>query len=128
MKIACKDTCTYELVDFVMGIASIIIPFGLIMASYTLIFLTGLHIKSSQGRSKAMATCSSHLMVISFDLGTCVYMCMTPGSSHTPKKEQVVFVFCTVLTPMLNPVIYSLRNKDVTGALQRVLRKQKVPQ
>ncbi|XP_053428489.1 olfactory receptor 2T11-like [Nycticebus coucang] len=126
MKISCKDTSTYELVVFVMGIAFIIIPFGLIMSSYILIFLTVLHMKSPQGRNKALATCSSHLAVVSFYLGPCVFMYMTPGSSHTPDQEQAVSVFCTVLTPMLNPLIYSLRNKDVVGALQKVLGKHLV--
>nr|XP_015101243.1 olfactory receptor 2T11-like [Vicugna pacos] len=123
MKISCKDTSTYEVVVFVMGIAFIIIPFGFIMSSYTFIFLTVLHMKSPQGRNKALATCSSHLTVVSFYLGPCVYMYMTPGSSHSPDQEQAVSVFCTVLTPMLNPLIYSLRNKDVVGAFQKVLRK-----
>uniref|UniRef100_A0A4X1U1T0 Olfactory receptor n=2 Tax=Sus scrofa TaxID=9823 RepID=A0A4X1U1T0_PIG len=123
MKISCKDTSTYEMVVFVMGIAFIIIPFGFIMASYTFIFLTVLHMKSPQGRNKALATCFSHLTVVSFYLGPCVYMYMTPGSFHTPDQEQAVSVFCTVLTPMLNPLIYNLRNKDVVGAFQKVLRK-----
>ncbi|KAM9695583.1 olfactory receptor 2T27-like [Trichechus inunguis] len=126
MKISCKDTSRYELVVFVMGIVFIIIPFGLIMASYTLIFLTVLHMNSPQGRNKVLATCSSHLTVVSLYLGPCVYMYMTPGSSHTSEQEQAVSVFCTVLMPMLNPLIYSLRNKDVVGALQRVLGKHSV--
>ncbi|XP_017194675.2 olfactory receptor 2T27 [Oryctolagus cuniculus] len=123
MKISCADTSTYELVVFVMGIAFLVIPFGLIMSSYTLIFLSVLRMKSPQGRNKALATCSSHLLVVSLYLGPCVFMYMTPGSSHTPEQEQAVSVFCTVLTPMLNPLIYSLRNKDVVGAFQRVVGK-----
>ncbi|KAM7242318.1 hypothetical protein CapIbe_006789 [Capra ibex] len=126
MKISCKDTSIYEVVVFVMGICFIIIPFGFIMASYMLIFHTVLHMKSPQGRNKALAICFSHLTVVSFYLGPCIYMYMTPGSSHTPDQEQAVSVFCTVLTPMLNPFIYSLRNKDVLGAFQKVLRKHPV--
>lgn len=126
MKISCKDTSTYELVVFVMGISFIIIPFGLITASYIFIFLTVLRMKSPQGRKKALATCSSHLLVVSFYLGPCVYLYMTPGSSHSPEQEQAVSVFCTVLTPMLNPFIYSLRNRDVVGAVQKVLGKHQV--
>ncbi|XP_040830735.1 olfactory receptor 2T27-like [Ochotona curzoniae] len=126
MKMSCADTSTYELVVFGMGIAFILIPFGLIMSSYTLIFLTVLRMKSPQGRNKALATCSSHLLVVSLYLGPCVYMYMTPGSSHTPEQEQAVSVFCTVLTPMLNPLIYSLRNKDVIGAFQKVLEKCRI--
>ncbi|XP_017194971.3 olfactory receptor 2M2 [Oryctolagus cuniculus] len=123
MKISCADTSTYELVVFVMGIAFLVIPFGLIMSSYTLVFLSVLRMKSPQGRNKALATCSSNLLVVSLYLGPCVFMSMTPGSSHTPEQEQAVSVFCTVLTPMLNPLIYSLRNKDVVGAFQRVVGK-----
>ncbi|XP_004697322.1 olfactory receptor 2M2-like [Echinops telfairi] len=126
MKISCKDTSKYELVVFVLGVIFIIIPFGLIMTSYTLIFLTVLRMNPPQGRNKALATCSSHLTVVSLYLGPCVYMYMTPGSSHTPEQEQAVSVFCTVLTPMLNPVIYSLRNKDIVAALQKLLRKPSV--
>ncbi|XP_054440028.1 olfactory receptor 2M2-like [Pteronotus mesoamericanus] len=126
MKISCKDTSTYELVVFGLGIVFIFIPFGLIIASYTVILLAVLRMKSPQSRNKALATCSSHLTVVSFYLGPCVYMYMTPGSSHSPEQEQAVSVFCTVLTPLLNPLTYSLRNKDVLGALQKVLGKQSV--
>ncbi|XP_036996046.2 olfactory receptor 2M2 [Artibeus jamaicensis] len=121
MKISCKDTSTYELVVFGMGIVFLFIPFGIITASYTFILLAVFRMKSSKGRNKALTTCSSHIMVVSLYMGPCVYMYMTPGSSHNPEQEQAVSVFCTVLTPMLNPLIYSLRNKDVVGAFQKVL-------
>lgn len=79
-----------------------------------------------QDRNKALVPASPNLTVVSFYLGPYVYMYVTPGSSHTPDQEQAVSVFCTVLTPMLNPLIYSLRNKDVVGAIQKVLRKHPV--
>ncbi|XP_062045829.1 olfactory receptor 2M2-like [Lepus europaeus] len=121
MKISCADTSTYELVVFVMGIAFIVIPFGLIMSSYTLVFLSVLRMKSPQGRNKALATCSSHLLVVSLYLGPCVFMYMTPDSSHTPKQDQIGAVLGTIVTPMLNPLIYSLRNKEVLEALKKCM-------
>ena len=126
MNISCKDTSTCELVVFGLGLVFLFIPFGLITASYTFILLAVLHMKSPKGRNKALTTCSSHLMVVSLYLGPRVYMYMTPGSSHSPEQEQAVSVFCTVLTPMLNPLIYSLRNKDVVGAFQKILGRHSV--
>ncbi|XP_053525636.1 olfactory receptor 2M2-like [Artibeus jamaicensis] len=126
MKISCKDTSTYELVVFGMGIVFLFIPFGIIIASYTFILLAVFRMKSSKGKNKALTTCSSHIMVVSLYMGPCVYMYMTPGSSYSPEHEQAVSVFCTVLTPMLNPLIYSLRNKDVVGAFQKVLGRHSV--
>lgn len=127
MKISCKDTSTYEVVVFVMGITFIIIPFWIY---YGFIHLHLPHCPAYEiplkTGTKPWSPASPNLTVVSFYLGPYVYMYVTPGSSHTPDQEQAVSVFCTVLTPMLNPLIYSLRNKDVVGAIQKVLRKHPV--
>ena len=126
LKLSCEDTSDYEMVVFVVSIIFILIPFNLIIASYIRIFLTVLKMKSPEGRNKALATCSSHLTVVSLYLGPGIVVYMTPGSSHTPALDQGLSVFYTILTPMLNPIIYSLRNKEVMGALRKVLRKKLV--
>uniref|UniRef100_A0A8C6CG29 Olfactory receptor n=1 Tax=Moschus moschiferus TaxID=68415 RepID=A0A8C6CG29_MOSMO len=126
LKLSCEDTSDYEMVVFVVSIIFILIPFNLIIASYIQIFLTVLKMKSPEGRNKALATCSSHLTVVSLYLGPGIVVYMTPGSSHTPLLDQGLSVFYTILTPMLNPIIYSLRNKEVLGALRKVLRKKLV--
>ena len=126
LKLSCEDTSDYEMVVFVVSIIFILIPFNLIIASYIQIFLTVLKMKSPEGRNKALATCSSHLTVVSLYLGPGIVVYMTPGSSHTPALDQGLSVFYTLLTPMLNPIIYSLRNKEVVGALRKVLRKKLV--
>ena len=78
---------------------------------------------SVEGRKKALATCSSHLAVVNLFYGPLVYTYMLPASYHSPGQDDVVSVFYTVLTSMLNPVIYSLRNKEVTGAMKKVIGK-----
>ncbi|KAM6224172.1 olfactory receptor 2T27-like [Rhynchocyon petersi] len=121
LKLSCEDTSGYLMVIMVMSIIYILVPLSLITASYIRIFLTVLRMNSPEGRKKALATCSSHLTVVSLYLGPSIVVYMTPGSSHTPELDQGLSVFYTILTPMLNPLIYSLRNKEVVGALKKVM-------
>ncbi|XP_051851612.1 olfactory receptor 2T27-like [Antechinus flavipes] len=123
LKLSCEDTSDYEMGVFVVSIVFIILPFSLIVTSYTFILFTILHMNSPEGRNKALATCSSHLTVVSLYLGPGIVVYMTPGSSHTTGLNQGLSVFYTILTPMLNPLIYSLRNKDVLEALRKTMRK-----
>ena len=121
LKLSCEDTSTYEKVVLASGIVFLLIPFGLIFTSYILIFLTVLHMNSPKGRHKALATCSSHLSVVSLYFGPAMIIYMTPGSFLPADVDQRLFVFDVIITPMLNPLIYSLRNKEVLGALRKVL-------
>ncbi|XP_037364215.1 olfactory receptor 2T27-like [Talpa occidentalis] len=121
LKMSCVDISTYEMVKFVSTIVFLLVPFILILSSYTLIFLTVLRMNSRKGRNKALATCSSHLTVVSLYFGQGMFIYMTPNSSLTPEKDQVGAVLGTIVTPMLNPLIYSLRNKEVVGALRKCL-------
>ena len=89
--------------------------------SYALILAAVLRMHSVEGRQKALATCSSHLTVVNLFYGPLVYTYMLPASYHSPGQDDVVSVFYTVLTPMLNPVIYSLRNKEVKDALKKLI-------
>ncbi|XP_037673429.1 olfactory receptor 2M5-like [Choloepus didactylus] len=122
LKLSCDDTSIYEMILFVTGTVFLLIPFGLILASYSLIFLRVFHMKSPEGQSKALATCSSHLTVVSLYLGSGVFLLMIPPKLYSAQQSQAVSLFYNALTPMLNPIIYSLRNKEVLGALRNVLR------
>uniref|UniRef100_H0XKE9 Olfactory receptor n=1 Tax=Otolemur garnettii TaxID=30611 RepID=H0XKE9_OTOGA len=123
LKLSCENTSTYEKGVLVSGIVFLLIPFGLILTSYTLILLTVIHMNSPEGRNKALATCSSHLGVVSLYFGPAMIIYMTPGSSLPPEVDQYLFVFDVIITPMLNPLIYSLRNKEVLGTLRKVLER-----
>ena len=123
LKLACADTSRYELMVYVMGVTFLIPPLVAILASYTLILLTVLHMPSNEGRQKALVTCSSHLTVVGMFYGAATFMYVLPSSLHSPKQDNIISVFYTIVTPALNPLIYSLRNKEVMGALRRVLRK-----
>ncbi|XP_076994284.1 olfactory receptor 2T11-like [Tamandua tetradactyla] len=120
LKLVCEDISAYEKAVMVTSIAVLLIPLSLILTSYALIFLTVLHMNSPEGRNKAVTTCSSHLSVVSLYFGPAMLVYMRPSSYHSPKLDQVLFMLGAILTPMLNPLIYSLRNKEVVGALKKV--------
>ncbi|XP_005380570.1 PREDICTED: olfactory receptor 2D2 [Chinchilla lanigera] len=116
--LASTDTHTSEMAIFLMGVVILLIPVSLILVSYGYIIETVVKMKSAAGRLKAFSTCGSHLMVVILFYGSAIITYMTPKSSK--QQEKLVSVFYAVVTPMLNPLIYSLRNKDVKGALRKV--------
>ncbi|XP_071463183.1 olfactory receptor 2T29-like [Marmota flaviventris] len=121
MKLSSSDTSLYETLMYLCCVLMLLIPVTVISGSYSCILLTIHRMNSAEGRRKALATCSSHMMVVTLFYGAAVYTYMLPSSYHTPQKDMVVSVFYTILTPVLNPLIYSFRNKDVTGALRKML-------
>ncbi|XP_055980667.1 olfactory receptor 2T27-like [Sorex fumeus] len=123
LKLSCTDTSTYETAMYVCCILMLLIPFSVISASYTRILITVYRMSEAEGKRKAVATCSSHMVVVSLFYGAAMYTYVLPHSYHTPEQDKAVSAFYTILTPMLNPLTYSLRNKDVTGALRKALRK-----
>ncbi|XP_055972339.1 olfactory receptor 2AG2-like [Sorex fumeus] len=123
LKLACADTSTYELLVYVTGVVFLLLPLSVIVASYTLILFTVLRMPSSGGRQKALITCSSHLTVVGMFYGAATFMYVLPSSLHSTKQDNIISVFYTIVTPSLNPLIYSLRNKEVMGALRRVMGK-----
>ncbi|XP_008849900.1 olfactory receptor 2AG2-like [Nannospalax galili] len=123
LKLACADTSRYELMVYLMGVIVLLLPLTAILASYTLILFTVLNMPSNEGRKKALVTCSSHLTVVGMWYGGASFMYVLPSSFHSPKQDNISSVFYTIVTPVLNPLIYSLRNKEVTGAVKRVLGK-----
>nr|XP_006219653.2 olfactory receptor 2T35-like [Vicugna pacos] len=121
LKLSCVDTSLYETLMYACCVLMLLIPVSVISVSYTRILLTVHRMNSAEGWRKAFATCSSHIMVVIIFYGAAFYTNVLPHSYHTPEKDKVVSAFYTILTPMLNPLIYSLRNKDVATALKRVL-------
>ena len=120
-KLSCSDTWLYETLMYVCCVLMLLIPVTVISGSYTSILLTVLRMNSAEGRKKALATCSSHMTVVTLYYGAAIYTYIFPASLHTPEKDMVVSVFYTILTPLLNPLIYSLRNKNVTEAMKKLL-------
>uniref|UniRef100_A0A2I3RP58 Olfactory receptor n=1 Tax=Pan troglodytes TaxID=9598 RepID=A0A2I3RP58_PANTR len=124
MKVSCSDAQVNELVLLFLGGAVILIPFMLILVSYIRIVSAILRAPSAQGRCKAFSTCGSHLVVVALFFGTVIraYLCPSSSSSNSVKEDTVAAVMYTVVTPLLNPFIYSLRNKDMKAAVVRLLK------
>ncbi|KAB0385414.1 hypothetical protein FD755_000370 [Muntiacus reevesi] len=121
LKLACADTSLYETMIYVCCVLMLLLPFSIISISYLLILITVLRMHSAEGRQKAFATCSSHMAVVSLFYGAAMIAYMQPQTYHSSKQDKVVSAFYTMITPMLNPLIYSLRNKEVAGALMKLL-------
>ncbi|XP_077118512.1 olfactory receptor 1500-like [Ranitomeya variabilis] len=117
LELACSDIFIVHLEIYVVGIPNIVTPITIIIVSYTYIVLTVVRIPSRNGRQKAFSTCSSHLIVVSIFYGTIfsVYVVPTKQSVTTNKLLSLLY---TVLTPLINPIIYSLRNRDIRKAVQ----------
>ena len=121
LKLACIDTSIFENVIFACCVFMLFLPFSIIVASYARILRTVLHMHSAQAVRKALATCSSHLTAVFLFYGAAMFIYLRPKRYRAPSHDKVVSVFYTVLTPMLNPLIYSLRNREVMGALRKGL-------
>uniref|UniRef100_A0A8C7B8Q1 Olfactory receptor n=1 Tax=Neovison vison TaxID=452646 RepID=A0A8C7B8Q1_NEOVI len=126
LKLACSDTFLNNVMVYTVGALPIITPFMVILVSYTRIFATVLRIPSTRGKQKAFSTCGSHLSVVSLFYGTLIGVYFSPTSSHTAQKDTAAAVMYTVVTPMLNPFIYSLRNSDMKGALGALINRKPV--
>ncbi|XP_006874075.1 PREDICTED: olfactory receptor 1361-like [Chrysochloris asiatica] len=121
LKLSCSDTYLNEMMIFTEGALIMMTPFVCILVSYICITWAVLIVPSTQGKWKAFSTCGSHLAVVSLFYGTIIAVYFNPSSSHSAEKELVAAVMYTVVTPMLNPFIYSLRNKDMKGALTKAI-------
>ncbi|XP_074075461.1 olfactory receptor 2AJ1-like [Macrotis lagotis] len=123
LRLSCVDTSQYEDRVYVSAVFFFLIPFSIILFSYGQILRIVLHMKSKEAQKKAFSTCSSHLAVVAMYYGSVIFTYMRPKSYHTPGQDKVLAISYTILAPMLNPVIYSLRNKDVLYALKKVFGK-----
>ena len=123
LKLACADTSLYETMIYVCCVLMLLLPFSIISISYLLILITVLCMHSAEGQKKAFATCLSHMAVVSLFYGAAMIAYMQPQTYHSSKQDKVVSAFYTMITPMLNPLIYSLRNKEVASAFKKLLRR-----
>ncbi|XP_036283704.1 olfactory receptor 2D3 [Pipistrellus kuhlii] len=121
LKLASADTYSTEMAIFAMGVVILLAPVSLILVSYWHIISTVVQMQSGEGRLKAFSTCGSHLIVVVLFYGSGIFTYMRPNSKTTKERDKMISVFYTVVTPMLNPIIYSLRNKDVKGALWKLI-------
>ncbi|KAL1778318.1 olfactory receptor 2A14-like [Sigmodon hispidus] len=123
LKLACADTTLNQIVIFATCVFILVGPLCLVLVSYTRILVTILRIQSGEGRKKAFSTCSSHLCVVGLFFGSAIVMYMAPKSQHPEEQQKILSLFYSLFNPMLNPLIYSLRNTEVKGALKRNLWK-----
>ena len=123
LKLACVDTTMNVYVTFFGSVVILLTPVSLIMFSYGRIVRAVLRIKSAAGQRKAFGTCGSHLTVVSLFFGTAIYVYIQPSSSDSQDQDKFMSLFYTVIIPMTNPLIYTLRNRDVKGAMKKVLWK-----
>ncbi|XP_041503071.1 olfactory receptor 10AG1-like isoform X2 [Microtus oregoni] len=121
LKLACGDTSVNELSVYLVAMLFVALPFMLILASYTKIIATILRLPTATGRAKAFSTCSSHLLVVFLFFGSATVTYLRPKSTHSPGIDKLLSLFYTIVTPMFNPLIYSLRNKDVIAAMRKLL-------
>ncbi|KAM9120738.1 olfactory receptor 10A7-like [Pangshura tecta] len=124
LKLVCTDTHLYEMQAVGSTLLFLMFPFVLILVSYIHILTTVLRMPSAEGRHKAFSTCSSHIIVVTLFYGSGSLVYLRPKSSYSLDVKKLLSLFYTVLTPMLNPIIYSLRNNEVKGALKRVIRRK----
>ena len=115
------DTHLIEMVDLVLSVVLVVVPISLIVASYIHIAKAILKIKSTQGRCKAFSTCASHLTVVTLFYIPASYVYMRPNSSYSPERDKQISLFYNAFTALLNPVVYSLRNKDIKRAFLKVM-------
>ncbi|XP_036620231.1 olfactory receptor 8K3-like [Trichosurus vulpecula] len=123
LPIICSDTREIELIIIIVSAFNFVSSFPIILISYVFILVTILRMNSSEGRQKAFSTFGSHLIGVVIFYGTLVFMYLQPQSSHSFDADKIASVFYTLVIPMINPLIYSLRNKVVKGALKRLFKK-----
>jgi olfactory receptor len=123
LKLACGDIFVNEMIVFIFAVVIVTVPFMLILGSYSRIISAILKLPFKTGRSKAFSTCSSHLIVVFLFYGSASITYLKPKSNQYEETDKLLSLFYTVLTPMLNPMIYGLRNKDFTEALRKLFHK-----
>ncbi|XP_054849845.1 olfactory receptor 11A1-like [Eublepharis macularius] len=121
VKLSCGDPHVAEITTFTLASLVTMVPFLLTLSSYANILSTILRIPSAKGKQKAFSTCSSHLIVVTFFYGTLGSVYAAPSAKQSPVLNKLFSLLYTVITPMVNPIIYSLRNKEVKEALRKLL-------
>ncbi|KAM6158368.1 olfactory receptor 10AG1-like [Rhynchocyon petersi] len=124
IKLACGDTFVHEMIVYVVTMFIAAVPFMWILISYSRIISTIMKLPTASGRVKAFSTCSSHLLVVVLFFGSGTITYFRPKSNHSPGTDKLFSLFYTIITPVFNPMIYSLRNKDVIASLRKLLLKK----
>ncbi|XP_074083919.1 olfactory receptor 5F1-like [Macrotis lagotis] len=126
-KISCSDTYLHESIFSMCAGINMVGTVLIILTSYIYILISIMHMHSKEGRQKAFSTCASHLMAIIIFYATAIFTYLRPSSSYSPNQDKVASVFYTMVIPMLNPLIYSLRNKEVKKALKNMILRKRIP-
>ncbi|ELK06686.1 Olfactory receptor 10AG1 [Pteropus alecto] len=121
LKLACGDTFLNEIAIYLASLVFVMVPFLLIVISYGKIIANILKISSASGKAKAFSTCSSHLTVVVLFYGTAIITYLQPKTNQSEGTGKVISLFYTILIPTLNPIIYTLRNKDIMVSLRKQL-------
>ncbi|XP_054850705.1 olfactory receptor 10A7-like [Eublepharis macularius] len=124
LELACADIFVNEVYMFAATTVILIIPFFLIVASYVKIISAILKMPSVEGRKKVFATCSSHLIMVSFFYGSATIVYLSPRSKETMDANKLLSLFYTILIPMLNPIVYSLRNREMKVSLKKLFNRK----
>ncbi|XP_021486310.1 olfactory receptor 8H1-like [Meriones unguiculatus] len=127
LSLSCSDTQIVEIIIFIFAGSTILGSLITISASYVSILSTILKINSTSGKQKAFSTCASHLLGVTVFYSTGIFTYLKPSQSYSLGKDQVASIFYTIVIPMLNPLIYSLRNKEVKSAVVRLMKKRQEP-
>ncbi|XP_063312626.1 olfactory receptor 5V1-like [Pelobates fuscus] len=120
LNLACSDTTTVKMLAFLLSFLVTFFPFLLIIMSYISIMYTIIRMRSEKGRQKAFSTCSSHLVVVSLYYGTLFILYGIPAQKHLIGINKLLSLLYTIVTPLLNPVIYSLKNQEITKAFEKI--------
>ncbi|XP_049641737.1 olfactory receptor-like protein OLF3 [Suncus etruscus] len=123
LRLACVDISFNMVLVAISGFLVIMLPCSLVLFSYGRIVAAILRIRSTEGRRKAFGTCASHLTVVCMCFGATIFTYLGPRSASSEEEEKIISLFYAVVAPMLNPLIYSLRNKEVMSAFQKALEK-----
>ncbi|XP_053418302.1 olfactory receptor 8J3 [Nycticebus coucang] len=121
LALSCSDTYLPETIVFISAATNMFFSMVTVLVSYFNIVLSILRMRSSEGRKKAFSTCGSHVMAVTVFYGTLLFMYVQPHTNHSLDTDKMASVFYTLVIPMLNPMIYSLRNKDVKDALKKFM-------
>uniref|UniRef100_A0A0D9R130 Olfactory receptor n=1 Tax=Chlorocebus sabaeus TaxID=60711 RepID=A0A0D9R130_CHLSB len=127
MVLSCSDRHVSELVLVYVVSFNIFLALLVILISYISIFITILKIHSASGYQKALSTCASHFIAVTIFYGTIIFMYLQPSSSHSMDTDKMASVFYTMVIPMLNPLVYSLRNKEVKSAFKNIMSRNVTP-
>nr|XP_036867778.1 olfactory receptor 10V1 [Manis javanica] len=123
MRLACADTRVHKTALYIISFTILSIPLSLISISYVFIVAAIVRIQSAEGRHRAFSTCSSHVLVVLLQYGCTSFIYLSPSSSYSPEMGRAVSMVYTFITPILNPLIYSVRNKELKDALRKALQK-----